>query len=47
MDEKKIANCMVCTIVLMTTIIFSWTFININQVANNNYNTPVLSALGT
>ena len=33
MDEKKIANYLVCSIVLLTTIMFSWTFVYINQIA--------------
>ena len=44
MDEKKIANYLVCSIVLLTTIMFSWTFVYINQIAQENLNTPVLSA---
>ena len=44
MDEKRIANYLVCTIVMLVTIVFSWSFMYVNQIAQENLNTPVLSA---
>lgn len=44
MDKKKIANYLVCTIVMLATIVFSWSFVYINQIAQQSVNAPVLSA---
>ena len=44
MNENKITNYLLCSIVILTTLMFSWTFIYVNQIALNSTNTPVVSA---
>ena len=44
MNENKITNYLLCSIVVLTTLMFSWTFIYINQIALNSTNIPVVSA---
>ena len=44
MSENKFTNCLLCSILLLTTVMFSWTFMYINQVAINTTNTPIVSA---
>ncbi len=44
MNENKITNYLLCSIVVLTTLMFSWTFIYVNQIALNSTNTPVVSA---
>ena len=44
MNENKITNYLLCSIVVLTTLMFSWTFIYVNQIALNTTNTPVVSA---
>ncbi len=44
MNENKITNYLLCAILLLTTIMFSWTFLYINQIAQNSTNIPIISA---
>lgn len=45
MSEVKIVNILLSSLLLMTIVMFSWTFVYINKIGTlNNYNTPVVSA---
>ncbi len=44
MNENRFTNYLLCSILILTTAMFSWTFIYINQIAINSTNTPIVSA---
>lgn len=44
MKENRFENYLLCLMLVLTTIMFSWTFMYINQVAINTTNTPIVSA---
>ena len=44
MNENKFTNYLLCSILVLTTLMFGWTFTYINEIALNSTNTPVVSA---
>ena len=44
MNENRFANYLLSSILILTTIMFSWTFLYINEIARNSTNTPIVSA---
>ncbi len=44
MKENRFENYLLCSMLVLTTIMFSWTFLYINQIAINTTNTPIVSA---
>ncbi len=45
MSEIKVVNILLSSLLLMTIVMFSWTFIYINKIqTSSNTNTPVVSA---
>ncbi len=44
MNENRFTNYLICSILILTTIMFSWTFLYVNQIAQNSTNIPVVSA---
>lgn len=44
MNENRFTNYLLCSILVLTTVMFSWTFLYINQIAVNATNTPIVSA---
>ena len=45
MSELKVVNILLSSLLIMTVVMFSWTFVYINKVqASNNINTPIVCA---
>ncbi len=44
MNENKFIHYILCSMLVLTTAMFSWTFLYINQIAINTTNTPIVSA---